>query len=122
MFNKKESFKNNDHFLTTLFHECGHSTGHESRLNRDMTGSFGSMKYAFEELIVELGSTLLDNYFGIKSNEISDNHKAYLDSWYQGLKKNPTKLISACSHAEKVFNYITNKIDVQLELMREKAA
>jgi len=118
----KESFKNNDHFLTTLFHECGHSTGHESRLNRDMTGSFGSMKYAFEELIVELGSTLLDDYYNIKSSEISDNHKAYLDSWYQGLKKNPTKLISACSNAEKVFHYITNKTDVELELMGKKAA
>lgn len=118
----KESFKNNDHFLTTLFHESGHSTGHESRLNRDMTGSFGSMKYSFEELIVELGSTLLDDYYGIKSNEISDNHKAYLDSWYQGLKKNPTKLISACSNAEKVFDYITTRTDVQLEIMKKKVA
>jgi antirestriction protein ArdC len=25
----------------TVFHECGHWTGHESRLNRDLSGSFG---------------------------------------------------------------------------------
>ena len=118
----KESFKSDDHFLTTLFHESGHATGHASRLNRDMTGSFGSMKYSFEELIVELGSTLLDDYYNIQSDEISDNHKAYLTSWYEGLKKNPTKLISACSNAEKVFHYITTQTDVQLELMREKVA
>jgi antirestriction protein ArdC len=29
----------------------GHATGHSSRLNRDFSGSFGSKKYAFEELI-----------------------------------------------------------------------
>ena len=35
----------------TALHELGHASGHHSRLNRDMTGSFGSKKYAFEELI-----------------------------------------------------------------------
>ena len=35
----------------TALHEIGHASGHPSRLNRDLTGSFGSKKYAFEELI-----------------------------------------------------------------------
>ncbi|CAO3414321.1 ArdC family protein [Azospirillum doebereinerae] len=35
----------------TALHELGHSTGHASRLNRDLSGSFGSRKYAFEELV-----------------------------------------------------------------------
>ena len=35
----------------TALHELGHATGHASRLNRDFSGSFGSKKYAFEELI-----------------------------------------------------------------------
>jgi antirestriction protein ArdC len=35
----------------TALHEMGHATGHSSRLNRDFSGSFGSKKYAFEELI-----------------------------------------------------------------------
>ena len=35
----------------TALHELGHASGHHSRLNRDLTGSFGSKKYAFEELI-----------------------------------------------------------------------
>jgi antirestriction protein ArdC len=35
----------------TALHEVGHASGHLSRLNRDLTGSFGSKKYAFEELI-----------------------------------------------------------------------
>jgi antirestriction protein ArdC len=34
----------------TAPHEIGHASGHSSRLNRDLSGSFGSRKYAFEEL------------------------------------------------------------------------
>ena len=35
----------------TALHEMGHATGHSSRLARDFSGSFGTKKYAFEELI-----------------------------------------------------------------------
>jgi antirestriction protein ArdC len=35
----------------TALHELGHATGHASRLGRDLSGSFGSKKYAFEELV-----------------------------------------------------------------------
>lgn len=35
----------------TALHELGHASGHHSRLNRDLSGTHGSKKYAFEELI-----------------------------------------------------------------------
>ncbi len=35
----------------TALHELGHATGHPSRLNRDQSGSYGTKKYAFEELV-----------------------------------------------------------------------
>lgn len=35
----------------TAFHELAHASGHVFRLNRDLTGSFGSKKYAQEELV-----------------------------------------------------------------------
>ncbi|SDD60420.1 protein of unknown function [Rhodospira trueperi] len=38
----------------TALHELGHATGPRSRLDRDMSGSFGSRKYAFEELGAEI--------------------------------------------------------------------
>ena len=41
-------------FYRTLFHELGHWTGHPNRLNRDLTGAFGSKPYAHEELVAEL--------------------------------------------------------------------
>jgi antirestriction protein ArdC len=38
-------------FHRTIFHELGHLSGHSSRLNRDLSGAFGSASYAREELI-----------------------------------------------------------------------
>ena len=38
----------------TALHELGHATGHRSRLNRDQSASYGTKKYAFEELVAEL--------------------------------------------------------------------
>jgi antirestriction protein ArdC len=35
----------------TALHELGHATGHASRLGRDLSGGFGTKKYAFEELV-----------------------------------------------------------------------
>lgn len=35
----------------TALHELGHATGHPSRLGRDFGSSFGTKKYAFEELV-----------------------------------------------------------------------
>jgi antirestriction protein ArdC len=38
----------------TALHELGHWTGHESRLGREISNSFGSKNYAKEELVAEL--------------------------------------------------------------------
>ncbi len=35
----------------TALHELGHATGHASRVGRDLSGSYGTKKYAFEELV-----------------------------------------------------------------------
>src|SRR5579875_3235302 len=40
----------------TALHECGHASGAVHRLNRDLSGTFGSKKYAFEELVAEISA------------------------------------------------------------------
>lgn len=44
-------------YYATKLHESCHATGHPSRLNRDIENSFGSQKYAIEELRAEIGSS-----------------------------------------------------------------
>ena len=51
----------------TALHELGHASGHRSRLNRDLSGTHGSKKYAFEELIAELRARVLLRGEGIET-------------------------------------------------------
>ncbi|MGD6771333.1 zincin-like metallopeptidase domain-containing protein, partial [Staphylococcus arlettae] len=53
-------------YYDTLLHELGHSTG--PALGRDLSGSFGSAKYAFEELVAELSSVFMSAELGIPHN------------------------------------------------------
>ncbi|HDF2330381.1 TPA: DUF1738 domain-containing protein, partial [Morganella morganii] len=52
-------FNNAADFYATQLHELIHWTGAKSRLNREKGGKYGSDKYAFEELIAELGCAFL---------------------------------------------------------------
>ena len=73
-------------------------------------------------MIAEFSSSLCDNYFNIKCSEVSLNHVSYLSSWYKGLKKDPTKLISACSKAEEAFNFLVEATEKELNNMNKKVA
>ncbi len=47
----KEQYENKERYYATALHERFHWTGHKSRLDRDLDNSFGTEKYAKEELI-----------------------------------------------------------------------
>ena len=49
----------------TLFHELGHWTGHEARLNRDIGKRFERQAYPAEELIAELAAAFICAEFSI---------------------------------------------------------
>lgn len=98
----REAFKSEEAFLRTTLHEMGHSTGHESRLNRDQINSFGTPAYAKEELVAELTSIFVQAKLGIKlEGEHFNNHTAYLQSWIGALQNDPNELFRAISQAEK---------------------
>ena len=76
----REKFKTLDGFYATCAHEIAHSTGHSTRMNRDMF-NFEKTEYAKEELRAELASAFLQQQYGIKFDEKHyENHAAYLQS------------------------------------------
>lgn len=101
-------------YMSTFLHECGHATGHESRLNRDLSGSFGSESYAKEELRAEIASAFTAQALGLDvegatfASEI-DNHKAYIQSWISVIKDKPNELFAAIKDAEKISDYLIEK-------------
>jgi antirestriction protein ArdC len=63
-----EAFHSPELRASTLFHELAHATGHVSRLNRDLSGGFGSMSYAKEELRAELASYAIGSMIAGRSS------------------------------------------------------
>lgn len=92
-------------FVATWCHEAVHSTGHESRLGRDLSGRMGSTSYAREELVAELGAFLFSRRLEVDS--CPHNHAAYLSSWISMLKESPKVLLKVLSDARKAADLIT---------------
>ena len=76
---KKEQFAGQGEYYAVALHELGHWSGHESRLNRDLSGRFGSEAYAREELRAEIASLMLTRELGLPHNP--DRHAHYVGSW-----------------------------------------
>lgn len=106
----REAFKNLHEFYGTNFHEIGHSTGHESRLNRDLSGAFGLEKYALEELRAELAALFLEQDLEIAVSEKHiENNSRYIKEWHDEIKANPDALFTAIADADKITRYIATK-------------
>lgn len=107
---EREKFKSTQSFYDTAFHEIGHSTGHESRLNRDLLGGFGSQSYAMEELRAEIASIFMAQDLGIEPSEDRlQNNAAYIQSWKDEIKENPNALFTAIADADKIARYVSRK-------------
>ena len=101
-------FKTVKGYLSTMFHEFAHATGHEKRLKRDMTGRFGTPEYAFEELIAELSAVFLCAEKGIDYD--IEHHASYLEHWAKLLKDDSTKFIKASQAANKVVKFCNEAV------------
>jgi antirestriction protein ArdC len=107
-----ETFKTTEGYVATKFHEYGHATGHESRLNRPgimAAAAFGGDAYGFEELVAELTSAYLCARNGI--NNTLENSSAYIQHWLKALRDDKTMLMKASGKAMAAAEYIlANKI------------
>ena len=98
------TFRSQESYYATLFHEMTHATGHVSRLNREgitQPVKFGSERYSKEELIAELGAAFLSNEAGILSQVQFENSSGYLNTWIEKLQNDPRMLVSAASQAQR---------------------
>lgn len=114
-------FKDAQSFASTLIHEMGHSTGHESRLGRKFGTTFGDPDYAREELRAELGALFLEADLGLESGgEILEDHSDYLKSWIGALRDDPNELFRACADADKISARLMENYRKQLEKEMKK--
>ena len=81
-----------------------HSTGHASRLKRDLGGAFGQPRYAREELVAELGAVLLGDRLEICSE--LQSHAGYLEQWIALLQAEPQVLFQVLGEARQAVELI----------------
>jgi len=95
-------------FYSTLCHELVHWSGAKSRLDRDLSGRFGSDSYAVEELVAELGAAFLCGDLGLAPEPRAD-HACYIKSWLTVLKNDKKAIFTAASKASQAANWLIDK-------------
>ncbi|MDY6037493.1 MAG: zincin-like metallopeptidase domain-containing protein [Eubacterium sp.] len=116
---EKTQFKTQGDYVRTALHELAHATGSKERLNRNQSSKFGSRNYAYEELIAEITCSFLGEYIKEPMTEdILNQHKAYIQSWTKEIRDNKNFLFKAVKEAEKAADYIIEKAQLQ-ELKNE---
>lgn len=93
-------------YYSTTFHELVHSTGKAGRCSRTFGYSKKDPKYAYEELVAEIGAAQLCNRSGVETNTTIHNSAAYLQSWMGAFKDDPKMFVSSASKAEKAVRFI----------------
>lgn len=101
-----EQFNNPAEYYSTAAHECIHSTGHKSRLDRLTNEVFGSVNYSREELVAEIGAATLLAQCGIEDADTMKNSVAYLQGWAKHLTDKPKEFAVAAARAEHAVNWI----------------
>jgi antirestriction protein ArdC len=105
---ERDDFYTPDAYYSTAFHELTHSTGHEKRLARPeiMQGvhRFGSEDYSREELVAELGASMLCGSTGIDPD--IPQSASYIDSWRKALGEDKKLIVAAAGRAQRAADYI----------------
>ncbi|MDR0697459.1 MAG: ssDNA-binding domain-containing protein [Christensenellaceae bacterium] len=101
------TFKSASDFYGVALHEIGHSTGHGSRLKRNLGYPQNSEPYALEELRAEFASIVIGAKYGLSlTDEHIKNHAAYIANWRECIIKDPLSLINALKDACKIAQYV----------------
>ncbi|MDK1389732.1 zincin-like metallopeptidase domain-containing protein [Sinorhizobium sp. 8-89] len=92
-------------YYAVMLHECGHASGAKHRLDRDLSGRFGSAAYAMEECTVELLSAMICADLNL-SPEPRPDHTRYIASWLEVLRIDKRAIFTAASRAQEIADWM----------------
>ena len=103
---ERNSFIDDQEYLSTLSHEFAHASGHKDRLNRKWLNNYAQYRPQ-EELVAEFSAVLIANRLQITCD--TQNHASYLGGWASRIKdsKNPAQeLFKVFAYASKAANTV----------------
>jgi antirestriction protein ArdC len=98
------AFHSPEAFAAVALHEASHWSGAKHRLDRDLTGRFGSAAYSMEELRADLASVFIGCTLNIPCD--IPNHASYLASWVARLKEDKREIFRAAADAQRIADYL----------------
>lgn len=109
-----EQFSTVEGYAETYCHELTHSTGHASRLGRFEVGDhYNQDKYAKEELVAEIGASMLMQHAGIDPD--MPQMASYVANWLKALNDDHSLIIKAAQAAQKSTDLILGNSHVEVE-------
>ena len=105
-------FPTRNGYYQTALHECGHSTGHPDRMDRDtlkegLEKGFGSPEYVREELRAEISAMMTGDRVGVGHDP--QRGAAYVENWVAALEKDPHEIHRAARDAQKMSYCLMNR-------------
>lgn len=99
-------FKSVEQYISTLAHECFHSTGHRSRLDRFSLEEFDTrhQNYAIEELKAAMFEAMFCAMLKIDTE--LGSHASYIGAWLEHLHNDWSLILRAAAAASKGLDYI----------------
>lgn len=118
---RPEQFRADTSYNYAALHELTHATGAPQRLNRDMSGEFGSESYAKEELIAEMGSCFEAASMGMDqvSSDCIRNSNAYIKSWLNAIHDKPEAVGHAIEEAGRAADYMDKRMDRRRQMTKQ---
>ena len=100
-------------YYQTALHECGHSTGHPDRMDRDtlkrgLADGFGSPEYAREELRAEICAMMTGERVGVGHGP--QRAAAYVENWVKVLEEDPREIHRAAAEAQRMSDYLISRV------------
>jgi len=102
------AFDTADDYAATLNHESVHATMAKHRVGRDMGKKFSQHAIAAEELVAEIGASLLGAHLRLPPHHIHD-HACYIGHWMKLLANDKRAFLTAAAQAQVAVDWLLAK-------------
>ena len=108
------AFDSREDYAATLNHEAVHATGAAHRVGRDMSKRFSGHALAAEELVAEIGASILGAHLSLPPEHLHD-HASYIGHWMKLLKDDKRAFLAAAAQAQSAVDWLLAKSPVSTE-------
>jgi antirestriction protein ArdC len=102
------AFDTAEDYAATLDHEAVHATKAAHRVGRDMGKRFSTHAYAAEELVAEIGASILGAHLNLPPHHIAD-HASYISPWMKLMANDKRAFLTAAAEAQRAVDWLLAK-------------